>query len=518
MFHSGAHVHAGLPPVRDGDELSQPLEPGDKQAFWDNLHANARKDGGSGSGRGKLASRDSEQEIGKLCQLTAEIVDKKAHKGTVSLSYRTQQFSAIYEQLDMSARWEFLKRLAHDFCATKGAAAEAAERYLKGLQESSDPATSAPQARALRDALTAQYAELFDQINRLPGGFAFLVHMRGDMLACMRQATVRDPAMRAMSDVLQRKFETWIIGTLDLKRITWNSPAYTIEKLGQYESVHAVRSWLDVKRRLGNGRRCFGFFHRSVPMEPLVFVWVALGSQISSSVQSILDEREPSPPAAEDAAQCAVFYSINSQPGLSGVDLGNFLIKRVVGVLRAELPSIREFCTLSPIPGFRTWLDKWLSSDCLATPPVIGLAAEEQQQLQARVPEAQTWTQALKALVDSRGWTSDQANLDAMEPVLRLLAAHYLMHSKRGSGHFAMDPVANFHLRNGACLHRINWRGDTSYRGLRQSLGLMVNYNYVLDSIEQNNERYVADGTIAISGSDPFILRARQAAQPNAKL
>ncbi|KAJ2137075.1 hypothetical protein IWW43_003058, partial [Coemansia sp. RSA 1935] len=256
-------------------------------------------------------------------------------------------------------------------------------------------------------------------------------------------------------------------------------------------------------RRLGSSRRCFGFFHRSVPMEPLVFVWVALTDSISSNVQSILRDREPM--ENEHDAKCAIFYSINSQPGLSGVDLGNFLIKRVVRVLRADLPNISTFCTLSPLPKFRSWLEQWLTEG-LTNPPANIVSTQAAKQLMDLVPEATTWTMALKHIMDSRGWTSDQPTLSAMEPVVLALGAHYLVNVKRSN--CAFDPVANFHLRNGACLHRVNWRGNSSYNGLRQSLELMCNYNYVLDRIEHNNERYVRDGTIAVSGDDPYIARA----------
>ncbi|KAJ1892766.1 hypothetical protein LPJ81_005495 [Coemansia sp. IMI 209127] len=244
-------------------------------------------------------------------------------------------------------------------------------------------------------------------------------------------------------------------------------------------------------------------------MEPLVFVWVALTDDISGDVQSILQQREPTSALGENSAKCAIFYSINSQPGLSGVDLGNFLIKRVVAVLRAELPNINVFCTLSPMPRFRAWLDQWLTQECLASPPKeVTIDKKTQDQLLSRVPGATTWTAALKHIIDSHGWTSDQQVLDAMEPIVRALGAHYLVNTKRRKSHSAFDPVANFHLRNGACLHRVNWRGNTSYSGLRQSLGLMCNYNYVLDRIEDNNENYVRDGTIAVSGNDPYVVAA----------
>ncbi|KAJ2483921.1 hypothetical protein IWW56_000067 [Coemansia sp. RSA 2131] len=502
MSTPAAHLHTTRQQpghsTRDGDELSQPLEPADLRSFWDKLRPEQ-----------PTPSPKTDLDIGALRDLLSTIIHKKAN-GAVAMELHTQQCCSLYESLDNAQRTEFLHTLAHEFCAPKGKALEAASAYVEGVKQSEDPAQNAHLARVLRDSLTPQYTELFDQINRLANGFAFLVHMRADMLAHIR--THRDDtACRAMSDALMKKLETWIIGTLDLKRITWNSPACTIEKLGQYESVHAVKSWLDVKRRLGSSRRCFGFFHRSVPMEPLVFVWVALTDSITSNVQSILRDREPM--VSEHDASCAIFYSINSQPGLSGVDLGNFLIKRVVRVLRADLPNISTFCTLSPLPRFRSWLEQWLT-ECLTSPPSNIVSTQAAKQLLALVPQATTWTAALKHIMDSRGWTSDQPTLSAMEPVVRALGAHYLVNVKRGSN-CAFDPVANFHLRNGACLHRVNWRGNSSYNGLRQSLELMCNYNYVLDRIEQNNERYVRDGTIAVSGDDPYIARAMA---QNAKL
>ncbi|KAJ2511987.1 hypothetical protein H4217_007112 [Coemansia sp. RSA 1939] len=505
LIHSSTHCGKGSSSVRDGSELSQPLEPANVRAFWDNINQEDEAD--------RSAATNTQQkvvDIAKQRMLVSTIIHQKDHKGAVMLGLYTQRLCDVYERLDKPSRVVFLQMLSREFCTAKGDAQESARRYLESAAKSSDPIQSVLFARNLRDDLTPLYTELFDQINRLPGGFAFLVHMRADMLAQIRNDR-DDAALRAMSDSLMKKLETWIIGTLDLKRITWNSPAYTIEKLGQYEAVHAVKSWLDVKRRLGNGRRCFGFFHRSVPMEPLVFVWVALTNEITGSVQSILREREPTSTLGEGSAKCAIFYSINSQPGLSGVDLGNFLIKRVVAVLQAELPNISAFCTLSPMPRFRVWLDQWLTQERLSHPPEdIAISKKALDALLSRVPTATTWTAALKHVIDSHGWTSDQQTLDAMEPVVCALGAHYLVSIKRGKAHSALDPVANFHLRNGACLHRVNWRGNTSYNGLRQSLGLMCNYNYILDRIEDNNENYVRDGTIAVSGSDSYVDAAKR--------
>ncbi|KAJ2708167.1 hypothetical protein H4R19_004827, partial [Coemansia spiralis] len=406
-FHAAAEPHRAAPPARDGDELRHPLEPADVRAFWDNARQGKQTDGPNSD-----RANTDRAGVAELRELLATIIHRKALEGAVAMEGSTQRWCGLYESLDAAGRTAILQTLAREFCAPKGAALEAARAYLDGALQAPDPAHSAPLARALRDSLTPQYTELFDQINRLPGGFAFLVHMRADMLTYIRQNR-EDTTVRAMSDALMMKLETWIIGTLDLKRITWNSPACTIEKLGQYEAVHAIKSWLDVKRRLGNGRRCFGFFHRSVPMEPLVFVWVALTDRISTDVQSILRERAPASLQDEDAASCAIFYSINSQPGLSGVDLGNFLIKRVVGILRAELPNIQTFCTLSPMPRFCAWLDGWLGPECLASPPAnVAVPLSAQAALTAMVPGAATWTAALKHIVESRGWASDQAKLD----------------------------------------------------------------------------------------------------------
>ncbi|KAJ2787865.1 hypothetical protein GGI15_000373 [Coemansia interrupta] len=505
LFSSSSQILSDRPPIRDGDELIQPLESADLRGFWDNAsHGSADP-----SAHGADSHSDDPKTVTKsLHDLVVKVVDKKAHKGAKAVGQTAQEFCDLYETQDVAARSEFLDLLSRNFCKPRGTASEAARAYLDSTSHSSEPAQSALQAHILRDSLTPLYADLFDQINRLPEGFAFLVHMRTDMLGLIRTGD-KSSAIQAMSDFLMRRLQMWIVGTLDLKRITWNSPACTIEKLEQYESVHAVRSWMDIKRRLGNGRRCFGFFHRNAPREPLIFVWVALTDVIPDNVQSILLEREQ-PKSSEANAKCAIFYSISSQVGLARVDLGNFLIKRVVSVLRTEMPNIETFCTLSPLPRFRSWLDKLLSPENIESPPQdIGINNSEQDNLMSCVPGARTWTEALKNLVDRRGWTADPKVVDAMEPVIRLLGAHYLTKIKRGTGSSAADPVANFHLRNGSCLHRVNWRGDTSYHGLRQSLGLMCNYNYILDRIEDNSESYVADGTIAISGSDPYIARVQ---------
>ncbi|KAJ2743216.1 hypothetical protein H4S06_005605, partial [Coemansia sp. BCRC 34490] len=240
LIHSSTHCGKGSS-VRDGSELSQPLEPANVRAFWDNINQEDEAD--------RSVATNTQQkavDIAKQRMLVSTIIHQKDHKGAVMLGLYTQRLCDVYERLDKPSRVVFLQMLSREFCTAKGDARESARRYLESAAKSSDPIQSVLFARNLRDDLTPLYTELFDQINRLPGGFAFLVHMRADMLAQIRNDR-DDAALRAMSDSLMKKLETWIIGTLDLKRITWNSPAYTIEKLGQYEAVHAVKSWLDVK-------------------------------------------------------------------------------------------------------------------------------------------------------------------------------------------------------------------------------------------------------------------------------
>jgi malonyl-CoA decarboxylase len=261
------------------------------------------------------------------------------------------------------------------------------------------------------------------------------------------------------------------LGFLELRRITWDAPASLLEKLAQYEAVHEVRSWLALKDRLDTDRRCFAYLHPAMPNEPLVFVEVALIDALPDRVAPLIDPKAPLGDAHR--ASVAAFYSIsNCQRGLAGISLGNALIKGVATALAAEFPQLHTFTTLSPLPGFRAWLDA-----------------------QAEQPG---WGIESRALIENSGWTRDAAARDALERPLIRLCARYLLEA-RGRDDGAADPVERFHLSNGARLERICWFGDRSAKGLRESLGLMVNYVYRLDEIEANQEAYLSSGAIVAS-------------------
>ena len=279
-------------------------------------------------------------------------------------------------------------------------------------------------------------------------------------------------------------------GFLVLRRIDWQTPAAILEKIIAYEAVHEIQGWDDLRRRLDpRDRRCFAFFHPSLVDEPLIFVEVALMRTIPDNIYSVLREA----PKDEDADEptTAVFYSIsNCQEGLRGISFGNFLIKQVAEDLVKERPSLKTFATLSPVPGFAEWLAAELNdadSD-LVTP-------EERGKL---------------ALLQEPDWWVDNAEAQKVKPILMRLAAHYFLNAKAGDGK-PVDPVARFHLGNGAKLERIDWQGDTSEKGLREAHGLMCNYRYELKDIEKNHEAYANDGTVAASRGVLSLLKGERA-------
>jgi len=322
-----------------------------------------------------------------------------------------------------------------------------------------------------RRATVSPRRRLLQRFSVNPGGVAFLVGVRAEMQPYLKA----DKRLMALDVEMEYMFSTWFdVGFLDLRRISWDSPASLIEKLIKYEAVHDIKSWSDVKNRLDSDRRCYGFFHPRLPDEPLIFVEVALVDALSDCITPLLDE---SADAVDlNIATTAIFYSIsNTQEGLRGVSFGDSLIKRVVETLKAEFPKLKTFATLSPIPGFRAWLTKNL-------PLMLSKLDERALQELGRAVgfEPPTATHVLGA--------AEQAfALDAHSPVRRLLmqcAAHYL--AKELQNDKPVDPVARFHLGNGARVERLNWAGDLSAKGLKQSYGVMVNYLYDLQRLDKN--------------------------------
>lgn len=364
----------------------------------------------------------------------------------------------------------FFEHLSRDFSPDPGTVLARATEYAR--QPSAD--------NLIRLTASAEppRQELLRRLNRAPGGTESIVRMRHALLGRLG----KQPELRAVEHDLLHLLSSWFNpGFLTLKRVDWNSPAQLLEQIIRHEAVHAIDGWDDLRRRLQPDRRCFAFFHPQLPAEPLIFVEVALLPAMPDAIAPLIDKKAE--PLADPAKfRVAAFYSIsNCQPGLRGVSLGNFLIKRVAEELQREFPQLRSFCTLSPIPGFAHWLAR--AEDPGALP---GLA-------RAAVPRVRE-ARALLAAEVGKDWAAlgDQSRLAAFtepqrEALMRLCAA-YLMHaSTRPEG----DPVARFHLDNGARLERLNWGADLSRKGLKQSHGLMVNYLYDLRHVEAQHEAFV---------------------------
>ena len=402
-----------------------------------------------------------------------------ARGGEVSARNRAAKLGEAYLAADAAGRLSFLRDLA-SFDADPDAIAQASAR----LAEAPSPAATA----ALRRALEPPRLRLLTQFTTIPDGVKFLVDLRAELLAQRdADATLASPTLAGLEADLRTLLAAWFdIGFLDLRRIDWNAPAALLEKLVGYEAVHEIRGWRDLKKRLDSDRRCYAFFHNRMPGEPLIFVEVALVQGLAGSVQALLDQKAPVLDAR--AADTAIFYSIsNCQRGLAGISFGNFLIKRVVEELSGEFRNLKTFATLSPVPGFRSWLD-----GAIAKPAPDLLHEAEAAVLQAAAPEAANAPSALATLLARRNWTRNPATAKLLEPILLRLCAHYLLNEGRGKR--AADPVAHFHLANGARIERLCPLADTSDKGVKESAALMVNYLYDPARIEHYHEDYAGEG------------------------
>ena len=337
---------------------------------------------------------------------------------------------------------------------------------------------------ALGAAVESPRQEFFRRLNLAPGATAEIVAMRADLLKFLSKD---DTLMQVNSD-LTHLLRSWFNrGFLVAQRIDWSTSASILEKIIQYEAVHQIRGWDELRRRLDpRDRRCFAFFHPSLVDEPLIFVEVALSDEIPGSIQNLLaeegDDNEKKTP------NTAVFYSIsNCQAGLSGISFGNFLIKQVAQDLASEIPSLKTFVTLSPMPRFAAWLER-----TRADADELGLSDADRETL---------------SLLQDPGWAAHANEEQSVRSVLLPLAARYLVQAKTRRD-APVDPVARFHLGNGARLERINWLGDKSAKGFRQAHGLMVNYLYDLGDIEKNHEAYANSGTVNASRSVKALLKS----------
>lgn len=365
-----------------------------------------------------------------------------------------------YRMADEPEKSQFFLYLRDELGADDILLGAAARQYLQ--------TPNAELAANLFSVAEPRRQELLRRLNLCPGGTAGIVRMREDLIALTKQTA----DLRFVDDDFQHLLASWFNrGFLVLRRIDWNTPAAILEKIIHYEAVHTINGWQDLRRRTDpSDRRLYAFFHPSLGDEPLIFVEVALMTEVPNAIRPILDE-ERTPAAAEDAS-VAVFYSItNCQKGLRGISFGNFLIKQVVQDLKAELPNLEKFVTLSPIPGFMRWVTSKGDDSMQSTVATAIRAVQEQGE---NVPADQT----------------------IRDPIMKLVA-RYLTEEK-SAGDRPLDPVAKFHLGNGARLERINWMGDLSVAGLKQSAGVMVNYMYILSDLETNHEAFAGAGEVKV--------------------
>lgn len=379
-------------------------------------------------------------------------------RGEVTGSRLAAELIVSYEDLDEPAREGFFDLLIQEFSPDPDEVGEAGEAYRDH--------PSAENLAWLQQVVEPPRQELFRRLNMASGGTRLLVEMRGELLRQLKE----HPYWQPIADDLAHLLTSWFNrGFLQLRKIDWHTSAMILEKLILYEAVHQIQGWRDLRRRLEADRRCYAFFHPALPDEPIIFIEAALTRGISSKVQPLIDPE--SPVLNPSSADCAVFYSItNCQKGLRGVPFGSFLIKHVVEDLEREFPRLRRFATASPIPGFAGWLNE----------------------------------QGYGSLLDHLGEPDASGRL---EETLLPLCAYYLLHAKAGKE--PLDPVARFHLRNGAYLERINWMGDSSKIGIGRSAGLLANYVYNLGDVERNHEAYSREYRV-ISSHDIQAL-AKQA-------
>ncbi len=362
-----------------------------------------------------------------------------------------------------------------------------ADAVMKAAQNYAAEANARNYVR-LQRIVEAPRQELFRRLNRASEGTAAVVQMRRDLL----QVLDKKPELTAVDFDMRHLLSSWFNpGFLKMHRVDWKSPAEVLEKLIKHEAVHAIDGWDDLRRRLQPDRRCFAFFHPQLPNEPLIFVEVALLPEIPSVITPLVDKKADTVDQVNQF-KVAAFYSIsNCEPGLRGVSMGNFLIKRVAEQLKAEFPGLKTFVTLSPIPGFIDWVSAGAGfSDAVSTERFKpALRAARDQALTHLNLDAKSWSERLSA-----GWHPDEASQKEKDALLCLVSMYLGLGSAAREG----NPVAKFHLGNGAKLHQINWAGDLSRKGLRQSAGLMVNYLYDLGNVEENHERF-ANGEIVYS-------------------
>ncbi len=410
----------------------------------------------------RAGSSNGKQDAAGLLELCEALL---TGRGEASGTAMAREVLDRYRHLDDASRLAFFETLVRNYGPDREKLAQAIETWR--AQPADDDANE------VHFASEPRRQELIRRLNLAPGGTSELVAMRADLLRLMNGHRDLATLDRDVAHLLSSWFNR---GFLVLRRIDWSTPANILEKIIRYEAVHEIRDWDDLRRRIDPiDRRCYAFFHPALVDEPLIFVEVALTETIPGAIAPLLAEDRQTAPI--ERARTAVFYSIsNTQRGLGGISFGSFLIKQVVEELGRELPKLENFVTLSPVPGFMQWL-----------------------QQAADVPVSDE-DRALLAQLDSPDWFTNPELAEQLRAVLEPLAAYYFLRARTPKGRL-VNSVARFHLGNGARLERIDWLGDLSLKGLRESAGIMVNYLYRLEDIEKNHEAYANQGEIVASNA-----------------
>ncbi len=438
-------------------------------AFFSDLLSTISERGRSLLRRGDPA--DGKEDASDLIELCEALL---SGRGEATGTAMAREVLDRYHELDPNARLVFFEALARDFGPDRSKLLKAIEAWQAQPGDGN--------GSLVHFASEPRRQELIRRLNRAPHGTSDLVAMRADLLIHMDGRKDLAAVDRDLAHLLGSWFNR---GFLVLRRIDWSTPANILEKIIRYEAVHEIRDWDDLRRRIDPAdRRCYAFFHPALADAPLIFVEVALTATIPNAIAPLLAvDRQPVP---TDRARTAVFYSIsNTQRGLGGISFGNFLIKQVVEELRRELPKLDTFVTLSPVPNFMQWLTQ--ANDVPVT--------EEEREL-------------LKQLDDPR-WFEHEEVAAQLRSVVEPLAAHYFLRARNPKGR-VIDTVARFHLGNGARLERIDWLGDLSAKGMRESAGIMVNYLYRLDDIEENHEAYANNGEVVASSAVKKLLKGER--------
>ena len=415
--------------------------------------------------------------LSRATSAVRRLVSERGESNAVSMAL---DVISNYRKLNAEQRPKFFAMLAEQFNID-------AEQLTKAAQSfAADP--SARNYIRLQKISESPRQELLRRLNRAPGGTAAVVEMRRDLLTLLN----KKPELMGLDYDMRHLLSSWFNpGFLKMHRVDWKSPAEILEKIIAHEAVHAIDGWDDLRRRLQPDRRCFAFFHPQLPDEPLIFVEVALLPEIPVAIMPLVDKKS-TPVEQSNQFKVAAFYSIsNCESGLRGVSMGNFLIKRVAEQLHAEFPGLKTFVTLSPIPGLMEWITAGAHLGDLPSSDKIKPAVRKARDdaLELLKLNGSNWMDKL-----GKAWHPDQCSEREKAAYMALTAIYLTTVTPSRDG----NSVAKFHLGNGAKLHQINWAGDLSKNGLRQSAGLMVNYLYDLSSVEENHERFV-NGEIIFS-------------------